>query len=59
MFLFPTCENEILNIVMNIKSKSSSDICDISMSLLKKLIQTIIKPLSHIFNLSVKWHISQ
>jgi hypothetical protein len=53
MFLFPTSEKEIFNIVMDMKSKSSCDIYDISMSLLKKLIQTVIKPLSHIFNLSL------
>ena len=52
MFLNPVTENEILNIVKSIKSKTSVDLDDISMLLVKKIIIQIVKPLKYICNAS-------
>lgn len=52
LFLVPTDEQEILNIIQNLKAKSSAGV-DISNNLLKNIAPEIIKPLEHIFNLSL------
>ena len=52
MFLTNVCENEIIEIVSNFKNKMSSDVHDIDMSIVKKVISNISKPFSHICNMS-------
>lgn len=52
MFLNAVNEHEILDIVNNCKNKMSTDWNDIDMALIKKVIDAIVKPLTHIFNLS-------
>ena len=52
MFLQATSDNEIINIVNSNKNKTSVDNDDLSMSLLKKLISHIVKPLTYICNFS-------
>ncbi len=54
MFLKPVEEMEIIDIVNECKSKSSPDFNDIDMKIVKKVIHGISKPLTHIFNLSLK-----
>ena len=53
LFFVPTDEHEILNIIKNLKAKSSAGVDDISNNLLKNIAPEIIKPLEHIFNLSL------
>ena len=53
LFLNPTDENEIINIVMAAKNKYSCGIDNISMNLVKSIIGYIVSPLMHIFNLSL------
>ena len=48
MFLQATSDNEIINIVNSNKNKTSVDNDDLSMSLLKKLISHIVKPLTYL-----------
>ena len=52
MFLSPVDDLEIIRTVQNCKSKRSTDYSDIHMSLIKKVITQIIKPFSHICNVS-------
>ena len=52
MFLSPVDDLEIIRTVQNCKSKRSTDYSDINMSLIKKVITKIIKPFSHICNVS-------
>ena len=54
MFLQATSDNEIINIVNSNKNKTSVDNDDLSMSLLKKLISHIVKPLTYICNFSIE-----
>lgn len=51
-FLSATNEQEVTNIVWKCKSKSSTDCHGISMTLIKKVILNIVKPLTYICNLS-------
>ena len=53
MFLIPTNEHEILNIVELLKSKKSSGYDGINTKLLKQIILNIVSPLEYIFNLSL------
>ena len=53
MFFDPIDANNILDIVKNIKSKTSMDNNNISTNLLKKSIVHITEPLSHIINISL------
>ena len=53
-FLKPVTEEEIINLVKNIKSKKSKDHDDIDMCLVKKIIPRIVTPLEHIFNISLQ-----
>jgi len=49
----PVTEIEILNIVKSLEDKKTSDMTGLSSHLLKKIIHTILMPLSHIFTLSL------
>ena len=53
LFLSPVSENEVLNIVSELKSKASRDINDLSMVLVKSVIQDVVKPVTNICNLSL------
>ncbi len=52
MFLKAVDEKEILDIVRNCKSKKSTDYNDIDITVVKKVIEGISKPLTYICNLS-------
>ena len=52
MFLEPVSDTEIINLVSAWGNKTSLDCHNFSMSLIKKVIVPIAKPLVHIFNLS-------
>ena len=52
LFLLPASEEEVIEIAMSIKSKSSTGHDEISNKLLKLIIPYIVKPLVHIFNQS-------
>lgn len=52
-FVAGTTEGEIKSIVSKFKNKASTDCHDIDMILIKKVIDTILKPLTHICNLSL------
>ena len=52
MFLSPTTEDEVIGIVKTCKHETSTDSNDLSMSVIKKVIQPIILPLTAIFNMS-------
>ena len=52
IFLKPVKETEILEIIKNMNSSSSSGIDDISPLVVKKIIYGIVKPLCFIYNLS-------
>lgn len=54
IFLKPTSPIEIVNTVIHMNSKKSTDINDLSIYLLKKVIQYVASPLSHIINLSLE-----
>jgi len=53
IYLNPTDENEVFNIVNEAKNKYSCGHDNISMNLVKSIIGVILKPLVHIFNLSL------
>ena len=53
LFLSPTSIQEIINISMSIKSKSSTGYDNLSNKLVKSIITNIAKPLEHIFNQSL------
>ncbi len=52
MFIRGVDEKEILDIVNNCKNKYSTDGNDIDMSLVKSIIEHIVKPFTHICNQS-------
>ena len=54
MFIAPTNEDEVLNIVNKFWSKSSEDINGLSMKVIKNIVDVIKKPYAHICNLSLK-----
>lgn len=54
MFLKGTNEKEIIDIVNNLKSKKSTDCNDFDMSLVKNVIECVVKPLTYICNQSIK-----
>ena len=54
MFLSPVDENEVHKVVESCKNKSSTDADGLSMNIVKRVITTIIKPLTHVFNTSFK-----
>ncbi len=53
IFLEPTSNLEIINIVSNLKNKTSLDSHGISMNLIKDIISQITEPISHICNTSL------
>ena len=53
MFLQPVTEEDILQLVVNAKSKKSKDHDQFDMCLVKKIIPHIVKPLAHICNTSL------
>ena len=53
MFVMPTTDAEILNIVSNFSCKNSEDVNGMSMKVLKYVICSIIKPIVYISNLSL------
>ena len=50
LFLMPNAEEEILNVVLNMSNKTSTDCYNINMETEKKCIDVIVKPLTNIFN---------
>ena len=54
MFVAPTNENEVINIVSKFASKSSQDVYGLNMKVIKGIMQVIIKPFTHICNMSLK-----
>ena len=50
-YFLPITDKEIINITLNMKSKSSKDINNWDMKLIKLLINSIAKPLEYLFNL--------
>ena len=52
MFLTPIDECEVISVVNGCKSKTSTDCDDINFRLIKSVITSIVKPITHIFNLS-------
>ena len=59
MFLSPVDDLDIIRTVQNCKNKRSTYFSDISMSLLKKVISKIVKPLAHIYNVSFQTGVFQ
>ena len=53
MFLSMVTETEILKIVNNFKNKTSKDFNNVKMSSVKSLIPALIRPMTHICNLSL------
>ena len=53
MFINPVSEDEVVNIIKSCKPKHSKDCDDINMYVLSKVTDQIVKPLVHIFNLSL------
>ena len=53
IFFLPTNENEIIEVVKQLRNTSSAGHDDISVTFLKKIIYAIATPLSIIFNLSI------
>ena len=54
MYIKPTNEHEITQIINSFKNKSSEDINGISMKLIKQVKDLIVKPLTHICNVSLQ-----
>ena len=54
MYLEPVTESEILEITSNFKNKKSKGYDNLSMSIVKFIIPTILQPLKHIFNMSLE-----
>ena len=52
MFLSPIDECGVISVVNGCKSKTSTDCDDIDFRLIKSVITSIVKPITHIFNLS-------
>ena len=52
MFLSPIDECEVISVVNGCKSKTSTDCDDIDFRFIKSVITSIVKPITHIFNLS-------
>ena len=53
VFMQPTCENEISNVIRIVQNKTLSGHDGISMNIVKTIAQYIAKPFSHIGNLSL------
>ena len=53
LYFAPTDESEVINVVKSFKNSNSTGFDELSTSLLKKVIHSIVPPLVHIFNLSL------
>ena len=53
LFLFPTNEEELFNVVNSLKKRKSPGYDGISNDLIKNVILGVVKPLVHIYNLSM------
>jgi hypothetical protein len=54
-FMYPTCEQEVLTIVNNMKPKLSSGHDSLSPKLIRETSQHILSPLTHILNISMQY----
>ena len=54
MFLTPADEVEVSRVVASCKNKLSTDANELSMYIIKRIIATIVTPITHICNLSFK-----
>ena len=54
LFLAPVSPGEILEVIMNMGKKTSQDVNDIPFPLLQFVVLELLKPLTHIFNLSIE-----
>ena len=54
MFLTPVDEVEVSRVVASCKNKLSTDANELSMYIIKRIIATIVTPITHICNLSFK-----
>ena len=52
IFLNPISEQEVIYIVKSCKPKNSKDCDELSMYVLSTILETSVKPLAHVFNLS-------
>ena len=53
LFMFPTCEAEILHTTTNLKASTSEGFDNISTKMLKQAMKEVATPLAHIVNLSL------
>ena len=53
LFMFPTCEAEILHVTTNLKASTSEGFDNISTKNLKQTMKEVATPLAHIVNLSL------
>ena len=53
VFMFPTCEAEILHTTTNLKASTSEGYDNVSTKLLKQTVKEVATPLAHIVNLSL------
>ena len=53
LFMFPTCEAELLHTTTNLKASTSEGYDNISTKLLKQTVKEVATPLAHIVNLSL------
>ena len=53
LFMFPTCEAEILHTTTNLKASTSEGYDNVSTQLLKQTVKEVATPLAHIVNLSL------
>ena len=53
VFMFPTCEAEILHTTTNLKASTSDSYDNVSTKLLKQTVKEVATPLAHIVNLSL------
>ena len=53
LFMFPTCEAEILHTTTNLKASTSEGYDNVSTKLLKQTVKEVATPLAHIVNLSL------
>ena len=53
LFMFPTCEIEILHTTTNLKASTSEGYDNVSTKLLKQTVKEVATPLAHIINLSL------
>ena len=53
LFMFPTCEAEILHTTTNLKASTSKGFDNISTKMLKQTMKEVATPLAHIVNISL------